>query len=239
MRTPERRIRKYEDKISGWNGLEVIHTGYKFTHYLMVLNYWLSQLYYQECDLLAKKLCEENNLDVVECERVLILTRKCCGESIEKKGYCIDTYEECLKRFKNWVKCEEIKERVYELKLWLINSYYTYRCGLMTSWGIVPLTKVNVLDKVITSLFNVGFGEVKPVMVLDPEKDQGGAYVLAKSNVYVLDPERGSGGAYVMAKIPIAVEDPERGNGGASVSAKSPVRFEDLYGTLGGYYVSI
>jgi len=150
LRSPVKRIKKYEEKISGWEGLEVVHTGYKFMRNLMLLNYWLSQLYYQECDLLAKRLCEENNLDVVECERLHIMLRKCCSETERRLDYCLEALNECKARFRNWVKCEEVKDRVKELydslEVWKLGLSYGVRCGIVTSWNIAPLTKVIVVE---------------------------------------------------------------------------------------------
>ena len=115
MRKAINRIRKYKDKITGFDGLEVYHTGYKHAHYPSMRAFFKKLPLLVECDRLARKLCEENNLGAVECERVHIMMRKCCSEYFKSARRCYEALKECKFRFPGWVKCEEIAEVVEEI----------------------------------------------------------------------------------------------------------------------------
>ena len=115
MRDALKRIKKYKDKITGFDGLEVYHTGYKHVHYPMLGEFVKKAVTTVECDRLARWLCEENNLDVVECERVHIMLRKCCYERLRTLKECVEAFLECKERFPGWAKCEEIKKVVEEI----------------------------------------------------------------------------------------------------------------------------
>ena len=102
------RIRKYKDKLTGFDGREVVHTGYKHSRNEAVRRYADMASFFALCDFLASQLCIENNLDVVECGRVFRFMRECCGETYKTGRTCAETLRECRVRFNDWVKCDEI-----------------------------------------------------------------------------------------------------------------------------------
>jgi len=124
MRDALKRIRKYKDKLTGFDGLEVVHTGYKHSRNVAVKRYADKSAFFSLCDFLASQLCLENNLDVVECARVFQFMRKCCGETYETGRTCYEVLKECKWRFPGWVKCDEIASISNILNRYLGCSYH-------------------------------------------------------------------------------------------------------------------
>jgi len=127
MREAINRIRKYKDKITGFDGLEVYHTGYKHTRNVAVKSYADRAAFFALCDFLASQLCIENNLGAVECARVFQFMRKCCGETYRTGKTCLEALRECRFRFPGWVKCDEIASISNILNRYLGCSYYHSR----------------------------------------------------------------------------------------------------------------
>ena len=124
MRKAINRLRKYKDKITGFDGLEVYHTGYKHSKNVAVERYASRAAFFALCDFLASQLCIENRLGAVECARVFQFMRKCCGETYETGRACYDVLKECKWRFPGWVKCDEIAAISNILNRYLGCSYH-------------------------------------------------------------------------------------------------------------------
>jgi len=108
----KQRVRKYRRKLEDWQGLQVIHTGYKQACYPAIDEYVRAAPFFELCDYLASLLCIQNNLSVVDCERVFRFMRECCREYLRTGEACYEAIRECKGRFKGWVKCDEIGEWV-------------------------------------------------------------------------------------------------------------------------------
>ena len=139
MRSALKRIKKYKDKLTGFDGLEVVHTGYKHSRRISIRRYYLETPFFTECDRLARRLCDENDLDIVECARVFRFVRECCREFKGNLEYCYEALKECKSRFRDWSKCDEIAEGVKEINP-LIGCYFTEANVMSSQFTLYPAT---------------------------------------------------------------------------------------------------